>query len=192
MMAMRWFLLVSAVLVCGCAKSPPPAKAPVAAAPPPPREQVSPVHERGSDKLIVSVGRAGGTLELRNGGRVEFPRDALSEPIQVTFSEGGMTTAFSNHEYESAIGPTLELAPQMALGAPITISIPLARLPEGFDEEDLAMATEVLSDEQRALDMTGVQTRWDYMPARSDNGRVTGELSQVPGMRVQFVVSRGS
>jgi hypothetical protein len=148
------------------------------------------VHKRGSDKLIVEVGNAGGTLELDNGARLEIPQGALSEPVEITFGRGGHTTAFSNHEWERPLGPTLTLTPAIALGSPMKVSVPLATLPEGFSESDLALGLEVVSDSQRAVQMTGTQTRWDYLPASTASGRATAQLDAVPGYRLQFVVSK--
>lgn len=191
MLTTRWFV-VGSFLLCACgASQAKPSSSPVTKDEP--REApLGPVHEKGKDKLIATVGQDGGTLELGNGGRLEIPPGALAEPIEITLAAGGKTTAFSNREYERTVGPTLEVAPALQLALPIKVSIPLSRLPDGFEEDDLAMATEVQSDNQRAIEMTGTQTRWDYNPARSSDGRITGELSAIPGMRVQFVVSRGN
>jgi hypothetical protein len=189
----HWLVVGAALLgACGAAKtqSQPASNAAMV----PDDEPLGPVFKHGDDKIIITVGSDGGKLELKNGARLEIPDGALKEPVEITLAEGGHTTAFANHEYERAIGPTIEIAPAVVPAVPFVVSIPLEALPEGFTEEDLAMATEVVSDDQRALDveMTGVQTRWYYMPARSRKGRVVGELAQVPGMRVQFVVSRGN
>jgi hypothetical protein len=148
------------------------------------------VHKRGGDKLIVEVGNAGGTLELDNGARLEIPQGALSEPVEITFGRGGHTTAFSNHEWERPLGPTLTLTPTLALGSPVKVSVPLSTLPEGFSESDLALGLEVMSDNQRAVQMTGTQTRWDYLPASTASGRATAQLDALPGYRLQFVVSK--
>ncbi len=150
------------------------------------------VHERGGKKLIVEVGSAGGTLELGNGARLEIPAGALGETVQLVFSEGQHSTAFSNHEYERPVGPIVEIGPPLALNQPLKLSIPLSRLPDGFEEKDLTLGAEVVSDTQRAVQMHGVQTRWDYLPASSAGGRAVAELGAVPGYRMQFVVSRGN
>jgi hypothetical protein len=154
------------------------------------REPVGAVHERGGDKLTVDVGDQGGTLELDNGARLEIPRGALTEVTEVTFSRGTKTTAFSNREWERPLGPTLEVSPGVPLGTPVRISVPVSNLPEGFSVEDLALGLEVMSDEQRAVEMHGVATRWDYIPATSTSGRFVAELSELPGYRLQFVVSK--
>lgn len=151
----------------------------------------SEVHKRGSKKLIAEIGPPGGTLELDNGARLTIPSGALSETVEFTFSEGSHTTAFSNHEYERAIGPTLEIAPGAALGAPVQVSVPLTALPEGFREEHLTLGLEVPSQTQR-LESQNVQTRWDYLPAESKSGRAVASLTEVPGFRVQFLVSKNN
>jgi hypothetical protein len=152
-------------------------------------EVTSEVHKRGSKKLIAEVGPPGGTLELDNGARLTIPSGALTETVEFTFSEGARTTAFSNHEYERAIGPTLEIAPGAALSSPVQVSVPLAALPEGFREEHLTLGLEVPAQAQR-LESQNVQTRWDYLPAQSQSGRAVASLSEVPGFRVQFLVSK--
>lgn len=149
----------------------------------------SEVHKRGSKKLIAEIGPPGGTLELDNGARLTIPSGALSETVEFTFSEGARTTAFANHEYERAIGPTLEIAPGAALSSPVQVSVPLSTLPEGFREEHLTLGLEVPSQAQR-LESQNVQTRWDYLPAASQSGRAVASLSEVPGFRVQFLVSK--
>jgi hypothetical protein len=149
----------------------------------------SEVHKRGSKKLIAEVGPPGGTLELDNGARLTIPSGALTETVEFTFSEGARTTAFANHEYERAIGPTLEIAPGAALSSPVQVSVPLSSLPEGFREEHLTLGLEVPSSSQR-LESQNVQTRWDYLPAESKSGRAIASISEVPGFRVQFLVSK--
>lgn len=148
------------------------------------------VHKRGAQKLIAAVGPKGGTLELDNGARLEIPAGALAEAVEVTFAEGGRTTAFSNREYERPLGPTLEVAPAMAVQSPIRVSIPLTKMPDGFSPADVALGLEVPSSAHRAVQGQAVQTRWDYLSASSQSGRAIAELSEVPGYRVQFVVSK--
>jgi hypothetical protein len=152
-------------------------------------EVTSEVHKRGSKKLIAEIGPPGGTLELDNGARLTIPSGALSETVEFTFSEGSRTTAFSNHEYERAIGPTLEIATGAALSSPVQVSVPISALPEGFREEHLTLGLEVPSQSQR-LESQNVQTRWDYLPAESKSGRAVASLSELPGFRVQFLVSK--
>jgi len=198
----RWAYAVSApsiyvvgcsLLWSGCSASTANAPAPQVSEPEPERRDSSEaVHRSGDSKLIVEVGRGGGVLRLGNGARLDIPEGALNEPVEITFSEGTHTTAFSNHEYERPIGPTLEIAPALDLNQPFKLSVPLGSLPEGFAEKDLTLAAEVMSESQRAVQMQGTQTRWDYLPASSDAGRAVAELSQIPGFRMQFVVSQGN
>lgn len=148
------------------------------------------VHKRGAKKLIVAVGPGGGTLELANGARLTIPSGALSEPVEITFSEGARTTAFSNHEYERPFGPVVEIAPEIALNVPVQVSVPLGPLPEGFSETDLALGLEVMASNQRAVPGQATNTRWDYLTASNKSGRAVAELSSVPGYRVQFLVSK--
>lgn len=185
----RWVGCVALLSACGgsAASAPPPGAAPTAVVAP--SERSHPVHKRGGQKLIVEVGKAGGTLELDNGARLEIPAGALDATVQITFSEGARTTAFSNREYERPVGPTLEIAPELDLRQPVRVSIPAVRFPEGFGAEHLALGLELLG-EQRAVEMHGVQTRWDYFPASAQAGRAVAELPQVPGFRLQFIVSK--
>ena len=160
---------------------------------PPAREDDAPtgaVHKRGNGKLIVVVGPAGGSLELDNGARLVIPEGALAQSVEVTFSQGSRTTAFSNHSYEHAIGPTLEIACDANLQGPVEVSIPDTKLPEGFSEKDLALGLEAPASTQRALEGQAVQTRWDYLDAHAKGGRAVAELQQIPGYRLQFLVSK--
>jgi hypothetical protein len=148
------------------------------------------VHKRGSNKLVVMVGPAGGTLELDNGARLVIPAGALAEPVEVTFAEGARTTAFSNHDYEHAFGPTLDVVVEGDLQSPVSVSLPDNKLPSGFTEKDLAIGVEVPSSTQRAVQGQGTATRWDYLTAKAEAGRAVAQLAQVPGYRVQFIVSK--
>jgi len=191
----RWYAVSALTMLVGagaCATPAPTTPKPQTPALIEERDDLSVVYKRGGKKLIVEVGRAGGKLELDNGARLDIPSGALSETVEITFAEGQHTTAFANHEYERPVGPTLEIAPALALNQPFKVSVPLSRLPEGFAEKDLTLAAEVVSDTQRAVQMTGTQTRWDYFPAVSESGRAVAELAQVPGYRVQFVVSQSN
>ena len=137
------------------------------------------------------VGSPGGTLSLSNGARAEFSPGALSETTQVHFSLGTQTQAFNNRDYEKPVGPTLHLQPGMVLaGGSVTVSIPAAPIPSGFNEEQLTLALEIPAEEQRSEVMGSTQTTWSYVAAHSANGRFTADLTEaVPGMRLQFLVS---
>ncbi len=195
MLCRHWYAVSAAAILMGAAGCPGAAGTPVSrmAEPTAEIEEVhGPVHKRGDDKLTAGVGTAGGTLRLANGALLDIPEGALEGTVQITFSEGTHTTAFANHEYERPVGPTLEVGPPLNLRRPCVVSVPLPALPEGFEAKDLTLATEVMSDTQRAVPMQGTQTRWDYSPATSAAGRARAEVPQVPGFRIQFVVSRGN
>lgn len=195
MASIRSFLFPGAALAAlctgGCSSSSaaaPPLQTPATATQEP---AAAPVHRRGQDKLIVEVGPAGGTLELANGARVEIPAGALAAPVKITFAQGAHTTAFDNREGEKALGTPLDLSPAVDVSAPLIVSIPLASLPEGFSESDLTLATEVVAEEQRDYQSSaGLRTRWDYIQAKHAEGRAKADLLPVPGLRVQFILSR--
>lgn len=180
----------SSLVLGSCAAIPAkaPVSSPAAAAQPAPERAIA-VHKRGGEKLTAEIGSAGGTLELDNGARLEIPAGALSETVQITFAAGARTTAFSNKEHERPLGPTLEIAPELALSSPAKVSVPAREIPEGFAETDFALGLEQLGS-QRAVEMQGTQTRWDYFPAAAQAGRAVAELAQVPGFRLQFLVSK--
>jgi hypothetical protein len=184
----RWLSGVIFLSACG-GTAPAPQSAPVSTVQAPEPERSLPVRKRGGRKLIATVGSAGGTLELDNGARLEIPPGALLETFEITFAEGDRTTAFSNKEFERAVGPILSIAPELPLSAPVKVSVPALRMPDGFSETDLALGLELLG-QQRAVEMQGVQTRWDYFPAAANAGRAVAELGQVPGFRLQFIVSK--
>lgn len=146
------------------------------------------VHRRGQDKLVVAVGPAGGTLELDNGARLVIPQGALGENTEVTLATGARTSAFSNHDYERAIGPIVEVVIETGVTTPVEISIPLGKIPEGFEEKDLTLGVEVPASNQR-YESAATQTRWDYTPASGRAGRAVASL-EPPGFRVQFLVSK--
>lgn len=173
---------------CGAATQKPHQKSPT---PIPLVNPAVPVHQRGGRKLIVEMGRTGGTLELDSGARLEIPEGALAETVQVTFASAARTTAFSNHDYERPLGPTLEITPGLTLATPARVSVPAGNLPEGFTDSDLTLGVEAATSEQRAVQGQGTRTRWDYVPATAQGGRAVAELATVPGYRLQFVVSRG-
>jgi hypothetical protein len=154
-------------------------------------QTVTEVHKRGSEKLVVVVGPPGGTLELDNGARLAIPAGALDEAREVTFAVGARTTAFSNHDYERPIGPPLDVVIEGMLASAVEVSIALPQLPDGFSAKDVALGVEVPASTQRAVQGQATQTRWDYLTASSNaSGRAVASLQQVPGYRVQFVVSK--
>ena len=151
------------------------------------------VHERGDDSVTATVGPAGGTLELSNGAKLEIPQGALGDEVEVIFGLGSRTQAFANREYERTIGPTLIIQPSMVLqpGKRATISAPLASIPQPFTEDDVTLATEEVDDFDPQSDVRNtVQTIWQYNSASVQGGRLVAELQQIPGFRVQFLLSQ--
>lgn len=151
----------------------------------------APVRERGGKQLTVEVGPSGGTLELGNGARLEIPQGALSDTVEITFGEGRTTSSFNNKEYEKAIGPIVQVSPAVPLAAPLMFSVPVSSIPKGFAPSDIALAAEVMASQQRGyMTDNAIATRWDYWPAAGNDGRASASLDELPGMRLQFVVSR--
>jgi len=152
-----------------------------------------PVRVSGDDAATATVGPAGGVLELSNGARLEIPEGALGSPTEVVFGRGAQTQAFSNREGERTIGPTLLVQPALVAqpGTRFGISAPFAMLPDGYSEEDVALATEEVDQMEQQSDVRGTQaTRWQYNPARIDGQRIEAEIGALAGMRVQFLLSR--
>lgn len=153
----------------------------------------SPVHERGDDSVTANVGPAGGVLELSNGAKLEIPAGALGDEVEVVFGLGARTQAFANRDYERTIGPTLIIQPSMVMqpGKRAVLSAPLVSIPRPYTEEDVTLATEEVDEYDPQSDVrTTVQTVWQYNAASVQGGRLTAELQAVPGMRVQFLLSR--
>lgn len=148
-----------------------------------------PVIQSGDRMVAAEIGSAGGTLSLTNGSRVEIPRGALSETIEVHLSVGTQTQAFNNRDYEKPLGPTIHLQPTMQTSAPVVISIPVANIPREFTGGELTLAVEVAAAGQRAGVMGATQTTWSHVEARTENGRFVADLPDVPGMRLQFLVA---
>jgi hypothetical protein len=155
-------------------------------------ETSGPVHVSGDVSATAHMGGAGGTLSLSNGARLEVPSGALGEEVDVIFGVGSRTQAFNNLEYEQAVGPTLLVQPAVVLqpGSRAKVSVPFTTLPSGFSAEEVFLGMEIVEDEQRALQMGGVQTRWVHAPASAESGRLVGEIEELTGLRLQFVVSR--
>jgi len=176
------------LLACGGGgTSEPPPVYPIA-----PEEPSGPAHARGSESASVNVGSAGGTLELSNGARLEISEGALDQSTSVVFALGARTRAFDQNENQRTIGPMLVVQPSLVAGPDgrFIVSIPFTSIPDGFTERDLAVAVEVVAEEQRALEMGGVQTRWQNQAASRSGNRLTAELRQLDGLRLQFLVSR--
>ncbi len=189
---MRILALMALTLTfLGCGGAPPPPVAQQPAAPPGPPPGSTEVHARGERQVTATVGSAGGTLEIDNGARLTIPPNALSETREITFGRGADTRVFDNREGIRPLSGTLTVSPPLitAPGKPVTVSIPHRGLPDGYDAADLALAVES-AGERRALGMGENQTRWENFPAVQRGDRLEGELTELPGMRLAFIVSR--
>ncbi len=155
---------------------------------------VGAAHAQGADRASARVGPAGGTLEIANGARVEIPPGAVGQPVEVTLTRAPATEAFNNREDERISGPAFIVSPRLesANGAKFVVSVPMTSVPDGFEQTDLAVAYETVSSEQRGLSeaMGSTQTRWEHSNAAVRSGRMSAELGELPGFRVQFVYSR--
>ncbi len=157
---------------------------------PPPRP-AGPASARGDSEARATVGRAGGTLTLSNGARLEIPEGALAEEIEVVFKNGAEGQAFGDRERQRAVGPMLAVEPSLrSEGAPFVVSIPQQPVPNGWATEDLAFAMEEVHDEQRAIDTLGTVTRWQFYPCAQEGGRLVARTTGLMGHRVQFGVAR--
>lgn len=177
---------LAAALGCGGggAETPPPTTGA-------PAEVTVRVEARGDRAVTARVGVPGGTLELANGARLEIPAGALGATEELTFSIGADTNAFDRRDDQETVGATLIAIPALASAGPaFRVSIPLLTLPPGFGPEHVALATEELDAQQRALGMGGTQTRWYVNPARIEDQRLVAELDGLTGQRLQFVVAR--
>lgn len=154
---------------------------------------VGPVHERGDTSVQATVGPAGAVLELSNGAKLEIPAGALGDEVDVIFGLGRQTQAFSNRPNERTLGPTLIVQPALIAqpGERIEVSAPVGMIPQPFTEEDVTLATENIDEMDPMSDVRDtVQTIWQYGNASVEGGRLVAEVQQLPGMRVQFLLSR--
>lgn len=151
------------------------------------------VHERGDASVTATVGPAGGVLELSNGAKLEIPAGALGDEVEVIFGIGSQTQAFANRDFERPMGPTLLIQPALVAqpGARIKVSAPMGSIPQPFTEEDITLATEAVDEMDPMSDVrTNIQTVWQYANAEVVGGRFVAEVQELPGMRVQFLLSR--
>ncbi len=157
---------------------------------PPPRA-TGPASARGDAEARAVVGRAGGTLTLSNGARLEIPAGALSQDVEVQLGNGAEGQAFGDRENQRPVGPMLNIEPELrSEGEPFVVSIPEQPVPNGWSAEDLAFAMEEVHDEQRAIDTLGTVTRWQFYPASIQAGRLSARTTGLMGHRVQFGVAR--
>jgi len=152
----------------------------------------TPVRKRGGDMIEVTMGPAGGTLELGNGARIEIPQGALDEATPMVFRVAPATTAFLNQEGLQALGPLVLVSPEIygAEREMIVFSIPLSSLPAGYDAAHLRIANEQPEGDQREYAENTTTTRWHYNAATMEGGRAIARFPSLPGMRLQFVVSK--
>lgn len=152
----------------------------------------APVHKRGGDSVEAEVGTGGGQLELASGARLEIPPGALTEPTLIVFKNGPETTAFLNQEDLEAVGPLVLVSPAVygSERGEIVFSIPLASLPSGYEPQHLQIANEQPASNQREYAENTTTTRWHYDRAQHDHGRAVARFASLPGMRLQFVVSK--
>ena len=150
-----------------------------------------PVAASGAEQASASVGEAGGTLSLTNGARLTIPRGALPTTTDVTFGRGVDGQAFSNAESQRPLGPMLNVTPALrAASGHFEVSIPRQSIPSGFEEADLAFGMEEVDDQQRAIDVLGTQTRWQFYPVQIEGDRFVARVDGLPGHRLHFGVSR--
>lgn len=192
---MRWILVgaVSSLVAVGCGGSQSDTGSTTGGGlqEDPPPQATGPANASGSEEATAMVGSAGGTFSLSNGGRLEIPSGALSETVEVRFAIGADGQAFGDLENQRSLGPMLNVTPTLnSEGGMLRISVPQQPIPNGWEEDDLAFAMEEVHDEQRAIDVLGTVTRWQFYRARVENGRLVAEVPGVPGHRLQFGVSR--
>jgi hypothetical protein len=157
------------------------------AAPPP----AAAAHARGDRSVTARVGRMGGSLELGNGARVEIDPNVLSSDVEITMSIGEGAHVFDTSEYQTPLGPLIEITPAVtpSLTRSIHYSVPFVRIPDGYPESDLALAVEE-EGAQREHFVTATQTRWQMYSARHVGDRFVSDLDALAGHRLQFGVSR--
>lgn len=175
---------------CGGAPAVPVQTAPVAVAAPRP---AGPVEARGGEEVRARVGRAGGSLELSNGGRLEIPPGALTEDTEIVFRHGAPArNIWDDADNERAMGPMLEAEPPLvaAEGTQFRISTPSLAVPAPFRPRDLALGVERETEHGRAMAMSGTETRWDFWPGRIEGQRFVADMAELPGHRMQFGLSR--
>lgn len=151
-----------------------------------------PVRKHGGDAVEAMIGPDGGQLELANGARLDIPAGLLEEPTQLVMRNAPATTAFLNQEDLAAVGPLVFVSPEIygSGSAKLVFSIPLASLPAGYEDEHLQIANEQPEGDQREYAENTTTTRWHYDRAARENGRAVARFSSLPGMRLQFVVSK--
>ena len=182
---------VASLVACGGSQAESTTGGGLAEAERPPPRPAGPVSATGDSEATATVGRAGGTLSLTNGARLEIPRGALSQPTEVTLSHGAEGQAFGDREAQRPLGPMLNIEPALySDGPPFVVSIPEQPIPNGWSSEDLAFAMEEISSEQRAIDVLGTVTRWQFYNTSVEGGRIRARTTGLQGQRMQFGVAR--
>lgn len=151
-----------------------------------------PVRKSGGDSVEATIGPDGGQLDLANGARLEIPAGIFEEPTMLVLKIAPRTTAFLNQEDLVAVGPLILVSPEIygGGGGAIVFSIPLNSLPEGYSDEHLQIANEQPEGDQREFAEDSTSTRWHYDRATHQNGRAVARFTSLPGLRLQFVVSK--
>lgn len=183
-------VIALALAACGGGGTPTRTTTPEAetAARPPPSATA---HARGDRSVSARVGRLGGTLELANGARLEIDPNVLSEDVEITMSASEGAHVFDTREYQTPLGPLVEVSPAVTPSQSHSIhySVPFTRIPDGYPESDLALASEE-DGAQREHFTTATQTRWQMYSARHVGDRFVADLDALAGHRLQFGVSR--
>ena len=184
----RW-LWLSIVGILGCGGSQ--AAAPAASTANEVKEHsatgpVRSVSKHGSGSVSATIGPGGGSLELTEGPRVVIPPGVVEGGQEFVLKIAPKTTAFLNKESERPLGPTFSFAPPLSADG-IEISFPLASLPSGWGEPSIGYEIESGGEVSYGEDST--RTKWQYERATLEGGRVVAKVSEVTGLRLQFVLT---
>jgi hypothetical protein len=158
-----------------------------------PSASVGVVHARGELSVTARVGPAGGDLTLANGARLDIPQGALDEVVEVVFAVGEPTTAFRNRDDEKTVGPPLVVSPELEArgGARFRVTLPFLELPAGFDRQHATVAVERQDESSSGFRGGATRTIWEHHEATATTDRkFVAEFARLPGLRVQFLVSR--
>ncbi len=178
-------LLAQGALACG-ASAPPPVVEEAPPPPPPPR----PAHLSGDREVRGVVGRAGGSIALTSGLRIEIPAGALREDVTFHVGIGANANVWSSEEGEVESGLLYDLSPSVRAeaGHTFTVSAPAHAPPSGFESARVALGMEEERATRAFTDV--VQTRWQYMRARREGERYTADAPYLGGHRLQFGLVR--
>ena len=187
-MRLEYATSVAALLLMACGA---PQEQTRATEPPPAPAPVGPANASGAESATARVGRVGGTFTLGSGARLEIPSGAITEEVEVTMSVGAEGQAFGDAERQRPLGPMFAVTPRLvAEQGALRVSVPRQTIPSGFSEDDLAFAMEEVDDEQRAIDVLGTQTRWQFYRVTVEGQRFVAEVGGLPGHRLRFGVAR--